>query len=110
MNGQPKPGFYFVVLLVILSLVGYGLYRLKTPGGDAPPVTVDAGQQADNGGDQPPPADGGAEAPDAAGITTVKEYAYVPSQKLPDVKGVSNYKAMDARTVRAASRSRSNWC
>jgi ABC-type nitrate/sulfonate/bicarbonate transport system substrate-binding protein len=102
MNGQPKPGFYFVVLLVILSLVGYGLYRLKTPsGGDTPAVTVDADTQSDNGGDQSPaPADGGAEAPDAAGITTVKEYAYVPSQKLPDVKGVSNYKAMDARTVR----------
>ena len=43
MNGQPKPGFYFVVLLVILSLVGYGLYRLKTPSGsDTPPVVVDA--------------------------------------------------------------------
>ena len=40
MNGQPKPGFYFVVLLVILSLVGYGLYRLKTPTTDGtPPVS-----------------------------------------------------------------------
>jgi NitT/TauT family transport system substrate-binding protein len=111
MNGQPKPGFYFVVLLVILSLVGYGLYRLKTPSGsDTPTVTVDAGQQSDNGGDQsPPPSDGGAEAPDAAGITTVKEYAYVPSQKLPDVKGVSNYKAMDARTVRFAINVWAGW-
>ncbi len=109
MNGQPKPGFYFVVLLVILSLVGYGLYRLKTPGGDAPPVTIDAGQQSASGGDQPPPSDGGAEAPDAAGITTVKEYAYVPSQKLPDVKGVSNYKAMDARTVRFAINVWAGW-
>ncbi len=111
MNGQPKPGFYFVVLLVILSLVGYGLYRLKTPsGGDVPAVTVDAGQQAGSSGDPaPPPADGGAEAPDAAGITTVKEYAYVPSQKLPDVKGVSNYKAMDARTVRFAINVWAGW-
>lgn len=111
MNGQPKPGFYFVVLLVILSLVGYGLYRLKTPsGGDAPPVTIDAGQQTDSGGDQtPPPGDGGAEAPDATGITTVKEYAYVPSQRLPDVKGVSNYKAMDARTVRFAINVWAGW-
>lgn len=111
MNGQPKPGFYFVVLLVILSLVGYGLYRLKTPGGsDAPPVTIDAGQQQPGDGDpNPAPTDGGAEAPDAAGITTVKEYAYVPSQRLPDVKGVSNYKAMDARTVRFAINVWAGW-
>jgi ABC-type nitrate/sulfonate/bicarbonate transport system substrate-binding protein len=111
MNGQPKPGFYFVVLLVILSLVGYGLYRLKTPGGsDVPPVSVAAGDQTDQGGDQAPPtSDGGAEAPDAAGITTVKEYAYVPSQKLPDVKGVSNYKAMDARTLRFAINVWAGW-
>ena len=111
MNGQPKPGFYFVVLLVILSLVGYGLYRLKTPSGnDTPPVVVDAGDQTDQGGDQTPPsADAGAEAPDAAGITTVKEYAYVPSQKLPDVKGVSNYKALDDRTVRFAINVWAGW-
>ncbi len=57
MNGQPKPGFYFVVLLVILSLVGYGLYRLKTPTSDGtPPVTVDASQQGDNGDPTTPPA------------------------------------------------------
>lgn len=110
MNGQPKPGFYFVVLLVILSLVGYGLYRLKTPTPDGtPPVTVDAGQQGDNGDTATPPTDGGAEAPDAAGITTVKEYAYVPSQRLPDVKGVSNYKEMDARTVRFAINVWAGW-
>lgn len=111
MNGQPKPGFYFVVLLVILSLVGYGLYRLKTPSGsDTAPVVVDAGDQSDQGGDQAPPAtDAGAEAPDAAGITTVKEYAYVPSQKLPDVKGVSNYKALDDRTVRFAINVWAGW-
>jgi len=112
MNGQPKPGFYFVVLLVILSLVGYGLYRLKTPSGsDAPPVVVDAGDQTNQpAGDTTPPAtDAGAEAPDAAGITTVKEYAYVPSQKLPDVKGVSNYKAMEDRTVRFAINVWAGW-
>ncbi len=31
------------------------------------------------------------EAPDTAGITTVSEYTYVPNEKLPPVKGVSNY-------------------
>lgn len=111
MNGQPKPGFYFVVLLVILSLVGYGMYRLKTPSGsDASPAVVDAGQQTDNSDTTTPtPTDGGAEAPDTAGITTVKEYAYVPSQRLPDVKGVSNYSAMNARTVRFAINVWAGW-
>ena len=33
MNGQPKPGFYFVVLLVILAWSATGMYRLKTPSG-----------------------------------------------------------------------------
>lgn len=32
------------------------------------------------------------EAPDTKGITTVQEYKYVPSEKLPPVKGVSAYK------------------
>lgn len=110
MNGQPKPGFYFVVLLVILSLVGYGLYRLKTPSSSDSPTPVTAGQDESPGGnDAAPPSDGGAEAPDTAGITTVKEYAYVPSQKLPDVKGVSNYQAMDARTVRFAINVWAGW-
>ena len=31
------------------------------------------------------------EAPDTSTITTVKEYKYVPAEKLPAVKGVSNY-------------------
>ncbi|MFO1496702.1 MAG: phosphate ABC transporter substrate-binding/OmpA family protein [Lysobacterales bacterium] len=111
MNGQPKPGFYFVVLLVILGLVGYAMYRLKAPSGDNG-TTVSAPQdptQGDTQASTPPAADGAAEAPDAAGITTVKEYNYVPSQKLPDVKGVSNYKAMDARTVRFAINVWAGW-
>ncbi|MBZ5496674.1 MAG: OmpA family protein [Acidobacteriia bacterium] len=31
------------------------------------------------------------EAPDTTGVTTVKEYKYVPSDRLPPVKGVSQY-------------------
>ena len=45
---------------------------------------------------------GGAEAPDASGITTVKEYQYVAASKLPEVKGISSYKPMADRTVRFA--------
>jgi NitT/TauT family transport system substrate-binding protein len=32
------------------------------------------------------------EAPDTTGVTTVKEYKYVPADKLPGVKGVSQYR------------------
>jgi NitT/TauT family transport system substrate-binding protein len=32
------------------------------------------------------------EAPDTSGVTTVKEYKYVPADRLPAVKGVSQYK------------------
>jgi len=39
------------------------------------------------------------EAPDTTGITTVSEYAYVPGEKLPAVKGVSNYKWDAAQKV-----------
>ncbi len=90
MNGQPKPGFYFVVLLVILALVGYGMYRMKTPTDSG--ASSSAQSQQDGGGSDAPVAagDGGAEAPDSTGITTVKEYAYVPSQRQPDDKCVSN--------------------
>lgn len=113
MNGQPKPGFYFVVLLVILSLVGYAMYRLQgspstDSSGDAPAAVTTPADQASTE-TTPVAVDGAAEAPDTATITTVKEYNYVPSQRLPDVKGVSNYKEMEARTVRFAINVWAGW-
>src|SRR3990172_5270452 len=41
----------------------------------------------------------GAEAPDTQGITTTSEYKYVPQEKLPPVKGTSNYKWNDKEKV-----------
>ncbi len=41
----------------------------------------------------------GPEAFDPKGITTVSEYAYVPQERLPPVKGVSNYKWDVAKKV-----------
>jgi len=40
-----------------------------------------------------------AEAVDPKGITTVSEYTYVPGQKLPEVKGTSNYKWNDKEKI-----------
>ena len=51
----------------------------------------------------------GAEAPDASGITTKKEYNYVPATKLPEVKGISNYTPMADRTVRFAINVWAGW-
>lgn len=42
---------------------------------------------------------GEAEAQDPKGITTVSDYKYIPSQKLPPVKGASNYKWDKAKKI-----------
>ena len=49
------------------------------------------------------------ENPDSSGITTVKEYNFVPSAKLPEVKGMSDYKPMNDRTVRFAINVWAGW-
>src|SRR5690606_8699779 len=45
---------------------------------------------------------GGLEAPDSPGITTVKDYTFRPSERLPDVKGTAAYSPMVDNTVRFA--------
>jgi len=100
-NGQPKPAFYVAVLLVVLGLVGlalwqYGGVRERMQSGQ---ITQDELKQMK----------GGAEAPDASGITTVKEYKYVAASKLPEVKGISSYKPMADRTVRFAINVWAGW-
>src|SRR4029453_13422057 len=52
---------------------------------------------------------GNVENPDSSGITTVKEYNFVPSAKLPEVKGISNYTPMNDRTVRFAINVWAGW-
>src|SRR5947199_4261195 len=71
-----------ISVLLIRGLVGVGFYvvarRSLGPGGKlGEPGSAEAPQS---------------EAPDATGVTTVKEYKYVPADRLPPVKGVSQYK------------------
>jgi len=83
-NGQPRPAFYVAVFLVVIGLVGLALWRygaIGTRPGQSSQITDEELKQMK----------GGAEAPDSSGITTVKEYKYVPADKLPPVKGVSQY-------------------
>ncbi len=98
---QPKPAFFFAVLLVILGLIGFAVYRyadLRT--------SDESGRISDEEMKQ---MKGSAEAPDNQGITTVKEYNYVPSARLPEVKGISNYTPMANRTVRLAINVWAGW-
>src|SRR5262245_23839196 len=100
-NGQPKPAFYVAVLLVVMGPVGLALWRFGAikPGNESGRISNEELSQMK----------GGAEAPDSAGITTVKEYKYVAATKLPEVKGISSYKPMADRTVRFAVNVWAGW-
>src|SRR4026207_418873 len=100
-NGQPRPAFYAAVLLVVIGLVGLAFWRYGAIGGG------DQAGQISN--EELKQMKGGAEAPDSAGITTVKEYKYVAATKLPAVKGTSGYKPMADRTVRFAINVWAGW-
>ena len=100
-NGQPRPVFYVAVLLVVIGLVGLALWRYGQIG------PVRPGDQIST--EELKQMKGGAEAPDSAGITTVKEYKYVPAAKLPAVKGISTYKPMADRTLRFAINVWAGW-
>jgi NitT/TauT family transport system substrate-binding protein len=100
-NGQPTRAFYAAVLLVVLGLVGLAVWRYSSqaPGGSGGQLTSEEMKQMA----------GSAEKPDNSGITTVKEYNYVPSAKLPEVKGISSYQPMADRTVRFAINVWAGW-
>ena len=96
-NGNPKPAFYLGVFLVVVALVGLGLWRfgaLPGTGGGA----IGSEELSET-----------AESPDSGGITTAKQYAYVPAQKLPPVQGISSYQPMSDRTVRFAMNVWAGW-
>ncbi|MEO8259502.1 MAG: phosphate ABC transporter substrate-binding/OmpA family protein [Acidobacteriota bacterium] len=100
-NGQPKPIFYAAVFLVVAGLIGVAIWRYgaAVPGGGGGQFSSDELKQLA----------GGAEKPDASGITTVKEYNFVASAKLPEVKGISSYKPMVDQTVRFAINVWAGW-
>ena len=100
-GGRPRPAFFGAVFLVVVGLVVLGLYRFGALKG------VLGGGGGSGGTEQV--TDNEVEAPDEQGITTVKEYNYVPAQRLPEVKGVSNYKPMADRTVRMALNVWAGW-
>ena len=103
MAGQPKTPFYLVLAVVVAGLVAFAMHRsdILAPKGKAPvKETIDAGQLGQK-----------AESPDTAGpsLTTVKEYAFKPTERLPEIKGISAYKPMEENTVRFALNVWAGW-
>ena len=100
---RPKAGFYVVLVLVVLGLVIYALRDtlFPRPKGDKEGGKITAKDLGTK--------EGGPEAPDADVPTTVKEYKFVPSEKLPSVKGVSNYDPLKDRTVKFALNVWAGW-
>ncbi len=70
-----------ISILLIVGLIGLGLYIVvKQRSGGSIFQTEKKSESVET------------EAPDLTGVTTVKEYKYVPADKLPSVKGVSQYR------------------
>jgi NitT/TauT family transport system substrate-binding protein len=92
-NVKLKPAAWVLIVLVVLGLVALGLYSArdvifpqgKTANGQISKKDLATGNQV--------------EQPDSTGITTVQEYKYVPSQRLPEVKGSASYKPLQDNTV-----------
>jgi NitT/TauT family transport system substrate-binding protein len=116
MAGKPKAPFYVAVFLVVVGLAAFAWFRaqqraLNVAGGPKAPVE-DGGPQveipsgAPAGGEQPA---GTVEAPDTATVTTVKEYTFRPSERLPPVKGTAGYKPLQNNTVRFALNVWAGW-
>jgi hypothetical protein len=107
MAGQPKAPFFVVLALVVLGLIGFAIYRsdLVAPRGGAPVQPQQPGPAIDPKqlGQQT------AEAADTQSVTTVKEYAFRPAEKLPPVKGISAYEPLKDNTVRFALNVWAGW-
>src|SRR5215470_10958361 len=72
-----------ISIVLILGLIGVGVYVVGRRG-----IGGGGGGSSSGSGAEAPQT----EAPDTKGVTTVSEYKYVPGDKLPAVKGVSQYK------------------
>ena len=102
MNGQPKTPFYIALFLVVGGLLAFAAYRSDL---FAPKGNVHEGA----GAIDPNVLGQTAEDQDTSSVTTVKEYAFRPMERLPDVKGTSAYKPLADNTVRFALNVWAGW-
>lgn len=111
MSSKPKPAFFLAIFAVAIALVGLAIWRFGGDGngGDATTKSGDAGSTPTLTKEEMDRVKQLAEAETPDGITTVKEYAYVAAERLPDVKGVSDYKPMEGEVVKFAINVWAGW-
>lgn len=107
MAGQRKPICNLTVFLVIAGLIG--LFNSGCSDSVPENEAVVAKDKKQSPVIDPKEIGLVAEAADAGGITTVKEVTYVPSERLPAVKGTAAYKPMENDTVRFALNVWAGW-
>jgi len=111
-NGRATEAFYLAVLAVVGGLVYFAGMKAGFFGGPGNPDVV---QPKDKDTDLDPDQInlGGGDAAEAASsedlVTTVKEYNYVPAERLPPVKGTAAYKPLEDNTVRFALNVWAGW-
>jgi len=103
--GKPKPLFYLAVFIVVAGLIGFAVYRsdIFAPTGTQP------GAMPKFSKEDMEKLKTKVEAADANAPTTVKEYKFVPSEKLPPVAGVAGYKKLEDETVKFALNVWAGW-
>src|SRR5262245_51746290 len=115
MAGQPKAPFYIAVFLVVAGLIAFSAWRMMQnqpgPANQPPHQVANEPEQKPDGGTKPgpTPATGSAEAADTAGITTVKEYTFKPSERLPADTGTAKYGELKDNTVKFALNVWAGW-
>ncbi len=100
-ESRPKPLFFVVLAIVILGLVAYGFRSVIFP-------KSESSKSATISKDELTGAKG-VEAADSNVPTTVKEYVFKPSEKLPPITQTSGYDPMNARTVKFALNVWAGW-
>jgi NitT/TauT family transport system substrate-binding protein len=98
---RPKPLFFVALVCVILGLVAYGFRNVLFPKDDTTKLGTISKEEL-----QVPK---GVEAADSNVPTTVKEYVFKPSEKLPPITQTSGYEPMNARTVKFALNVWAGW-
>lgn len=100
-EARPKPLFFVVLIVVILGLLGYGFRSTLFPKNDSgKPGSISKDELTGSNG---------VEAADSNAPTTVKEYVFKPSEKLPPISQTSGYDPMNARTVKFALNVWAGW-
>ena len=112
MSGKPTPMFYLALVAVIVGLLGYAGYKYFNRVETNPPNQAQKGQPGSK--DAIDPKELGLdpdspEAPDQAAVTTVQNYEFKPSERLPPVKGTASYAPMQDNTIRFALNVWAGW-